>query len=81
MSLLKQDYENLLKILETVEIKGASSAKYITALAARIEQRVASWFDGHVTGFKQDVIQAAAGVPAANSSTTPEIQAASEKVQ
>lgn len=52
MNLIKSDYENLLKLLEGVEIKGVSSAKYVAVLAHKIEHRVATWFDGHHTGFE-----------------------------
>lgn len=52
MNLIKSDYENLLKLLEGVEIKGVSSAKYVAVLAHKIEHRVATWFDGHPTGFE-----------------------------
>lgn len=56
MSLVKQDYENLVKILESVEIKGLSSARYIADLASKLESRVASWYDGHPSGWPlQDI--------------------------
>lgn len=43
MQLIKSDYENILKLLEGVEIKGV--------LAHKIEHRVATWIDGSPTGF------------------------------
>jgi len=42
-NLTKQDYENLIKILETVEIKGSASAKYIIGLGERLGEAVASY--------------------------------------
>ena len=39
-TLTKQDYENLIKILETVEIKGSASAKYIIGLGERLGEAV-----------------------------------------
>lgn len=52
MQMLKSDYENILKLLEGVEIKGVQSAKYVAVLAHKIEQRVATWFDGHPSGYE-----------------------------
>ena len=43
MSLVKVDYENILKILERVEIKGRAEAHYIVELAHRLEATVAAW--------------------------------------
>lgn len=51
MMLTKDDYSNLRKLLESVEIKGATAAQYIAVLAHKLEGRVATWFDGHETGF------------------------------
>jgi inosine/xanthosine triphosphate pyrophosphatase family protein len=52
MNLIKEDYSNILKLLEGVEIKGVQSAKYVAVLAHKIENRVATWFDGHPSGYQ-----------------------------
>lgn len=46
VTLNKQDYENLLQVLETVDIKGLSSAKYFAILGHKIEAQIASYDDG-----------------------------------
>lgn len=51
MQLNKDDYSNILKLLEGVEIKGVQAAKYVAVLAHKIEHRVATWIDGSPTGF------------------------------
>lgn len=54
MILTKMDYENLRKILDTVKSEGVESAKYLGGLADRLDIRVQSWFDGHITGYRQE---------------------------
>lgn len=57
MQLTKDDYANLRKLLESVEIKGASAAQYVALLAHKLELRVSLWVDGHESGF--DVVDKA----------------------
>ena len=57
VNLTKEDYQNLVSILDTVEIKGRKSAEYIAILAMKLELRVKQWFDKHPTGF--DIIEVA----------------------
>lgn len=50
--LIKDDYKNLRAFLERVEVKGVGEAQVLAIIALKLEQRIAEWFDGHVTGFK-----------------------------
>jgi hypothetical protein len=55
MSLVKEEYQSLLALLGRVETKGVAEAQALVALAQKLDSRIKTWFDGHVTGFKQDV--------------------------
>lgn len=55
MSLVKSEYEALLNLLNRVETKGLGEARSLLILEQKLQNRIASWFDGHVTGFKQEV--------------------------
>ena len=56
MNLNKEDYENIVRLLEEVPVKGIKSIKYVAVLLHKLEQRVALWFDGHPTGYQvQDI--------------------------
>lgn len=57
MSLVKEEYQALLTVLNRVEIKGLQEARSLVILEQKIQARIANWFDGHVTGFKQDAPQ------------------------
>lgn len=57
VNLTKEDYQNLVSILETVEVKGRKSAEYIAILGLKLDNRVRTWFDKHPTGF--DIIEVA----------------------
>jgi hypothetical protein len=56
-NLTKEDYQNLVAILDNVEIKGRKSAEYIAILALKLELRIQNWFDKHPSGF--DIIETA----------------------
>jgi hypothetical protein len=72
MLLSKEDYANMLKLLDRVEAKGLQEFKYLSVLSVKLEQRVAAWFDGHPTG--TDVpAEISAAVAAA---TAPPVEAA-----
>lgn len=51
MLMTKDDYANMLKLLANVEVKGLDAARYISVLAAKLEQRITTWVDGSPTGF------------------------------
>lgn len=51
MSLTKDDYGNMLKLLTNVEIKGLDAARYVSVLASKIENRIATWVDATPNGF------------------------------
>ncbi len=55
MSLVKSEYESLLGLLSRVETKGLHEAQALIALAQKLDSRIKNWYDGHVTGFKQEV--------------------------
>ena len=55
MSLLKNEYQALLTLLDRVETKGLVEAKSLLILEQKLQDRVANWYDGHVTGFKQEL--------------------------
>lgn len=57
MSLVKDEYVALLNLLNRVETKGLGEARSLLILEQKLQARITSWFDGHVTGFKQDVVQ------------------------
>ena len=52
MTLDKDDYTNLLRLLEEVPVKGTQSIKYVAILLHKIEQRVMTWYDGHPSGLR-----------------------------
>lgn len=54
LGLVKSEYELIRKVLDTVEVKGVENARALSLLAAKLEHRVATWFDGHPTGFEQE---------------------------
>ena len=56
-NLTKEDYQNLVNILDSVEIKGRKAAEYIAILALKLELRVKTWYDKHPSGF--DIIETA----------------------
>lgn len=55
--LTKDDYQNLINILDTVDVKGRKAAEYIAVLGAKLDLRVRNWFDMHPTGY--DIIATA----------------------
>lgn len=57
MSLVKDEYVALLALLNRVETRGLNEAKTLVVLEQKLQSRIAGWFDGHVTGFKQDAIR------------------------
>lgn len=70
--LIKDDYKNLRAFLERVEVKGVGEAQVLAIIALKLEQRIAEWFDGHVTGFKvQDyaITQVAPPIPPSGAAT------------
>lgn len=61
MSLVKSEYEALLTLLNRVETKGLGEAKSLIILEHKLQQRIASWFDGHPTGFNPNPAPAPEG--------------------
>ena len=43
MSLTKQDYENILLVMESAKVDGLTSAKYFASLGAKIEAKIAEF--------------------------------------
>jgi hypothetical protein len=80
VNLIKEDYQNVLKLLDRVTIQGKEEAKYIALLAHKLEQRVVNWFDGHFSGYKPEPVAppAAPAAPVAAPVATVESGAKAE---
>lgn len=71
VNLTKEDYQNLVNILDTVDVKGRKAAEYVAILAMKLELRIKNWFEKHPTGF--DIIEVAKTSEAYESSIKDEV--------